>query len=108
MGSDKDYSLRVFLNEEGTPPYKGFSILRQRPHFLFEIRPRESFDLPAALSGKFTKVELLHQAIDQYLAVPDNSSDTAYTQTIARRTRGRPRKEFIANGHTRINLQHSI
>jgi hypothetical protein len=36
MGSDKDYNLKVFLDEEGTPPYKGFSILRQRPHFLFE------------------------------------------------------------------------
>jgi hypothetical protein len=108
MGSDKDYSLRVFLNEEGTPPYRGFAILRQRPYFLFEIKPREGFDLPASLSGRFTKLELLHHAIDQYLAKSDNSVNTAYTQIITRRPRGRPKKEFIANGHTRINLQHSI
>jgi hypothetical protein len=108
MASDRDYNLRVFLDEAGTPPYKGFATLRQRPYFLFEIKPREGFDLPASLSGKFTKLELLHQAIDHYLAETDNSADTAYAQKITRRPRGRPKKEFITNEHTRNNLQHGV
>jgi len=90
--SDQDYTLRTFLNEEGTPPYRGFQIVRQRPWFLYEVRPKDGYDLPPIMAGKFTNLELLKQAVDTFLAKPKASAETAYKKQIEQPKRGRPKK----------------
>jgi hypothetical protein len=94
--SDPDFLLPAHYTskEEKRPDsYRGFGILRRRPYFLYEVEPKDGYDLPAALAGKFTHLALLQQTIDQFLiSNPTASVDTAYFKRNEKPKRGRPKK----------------
>jgi hypothetical protein len=59
--------------------YRGFSIVRERPYHLFEIKPKDGYDLPPMLSGKYTKLHTLLAQVDKFLFEnPKATADTAY------------------------------
>lgn len=88
------YSNTYEYRPKDTPkPYRGFTILRNRPYYLYEIEPRDGYDLPAMLSGKFTKLETLYEQVDHFFL--QNSKATAelvFVERTEQRRRGRPRK----------------
>ena len=75
-------------------PYRGFSIVRERPYYLFEIKPRDGYDLPPMLAGKFTKLATLRAQVDKFLLEnPKATADTAYIEKTTKPGRGRPKKK---------------
>jgi hypothetical protein len=90
----RDYpSFYSFAPVAQPEPYGGFKIKREYPYYLFEIEPREGFELPPMLSGKYTKLDLLHAQIDKYFTEnPEETADSAYLEQFKKRGRGRPKK----------------
>jgi hypothetical protein len=106
---DPDYELPASYRnkqESDLEPYKGFSIVRRRPHFLYTIESREGFDLPAILSGQFTHLPLIQQAIDTFLrdAGPGASAETAYKKEYKKPKRGRPKKHNEHQSNNQNNI----
>jgi hypothetical protein len=91
----RDYpGFYSFAPVDQPKPYQGFTIKREYPYYLFEIEPREGFDLPPMLSGKYTKLDLLQAQIDKYLwENPEETADTAYVEKFTKPGRGRPKKK---------------
>ena len=82
-------------HDYNVPPqtYRGVSVLRERPHYLYEIGPRAGYDLRPMLSGKFTKLETLQTQIDSFFKeFPSASANSAYVERTTKRGRGRPKK----------------
>ena len=75
----KDYpSFYSFASVDQPEPYHGFKINRKYPYYLYEIEAREGFDLPPMLSGKYTKLDLVHAQINQYFTEnPGKTADSA-------------------------------
>ena len=107
---DPDYILPASYQsktERDPEPYRGFSIIRRRPHFLYAVEPREGYDLPGILGGQFTHLPLLHHAIDTYLTEAGASADKAYKKHYEQPKRGRPKKAMRQN-EQQSNNQEAI
>jgi hypothetical protein len=88
------FGIYAYKPDDPPEPYRGFSIVRERPYYLFEIKPRDGYDLPPMLSGKFTKLDTLRAQVDKFLFEnPKATADTAYIEKIAKLGRGRPKKK---------------
>jgi hypothetical protein len=79
------------------PPikYRGFEIDRVGPHFLYRIRPRQSFQIWRTLDGNYTTAEIAKKQIDVWFNECSwaRTADDAYIPIEDKPKRGRPTKK---------------
>lgn len=66
--------MKLFDNSEPHPSaylngvdYRGFKVVQDREHFLYSAHPLGGIEVPHILSGRYTNLVLIKQAIDDFL-----------------------------------------
>jgi hypothetical protein len=98
MTARTDYEeLVAALNNARKEPlvlYKGYTIERYPPYFLYRIKPPEGFSPPRMLSGAFTQIERLRTEIDNFFKFyPHETAESSWVENAPPKPkRGRPKK----------------
>jgi hypothetical protein len=79
------------LNEVLKATYKGINWERGQEYLLYSIVVPEGYDIVKQLSGQFTKLETLQNAVDKFIET-NGSVEAAFIELNAPPKRGRPFK----------------
>jgi hypothetical protein len=96
-----DYEPVVTAMNEApkAPPaqYRGYTIERIAPHYLYRIKPPEGYSPPRMLAGLFTQIERLKTEVDSFfISNPRDTAETSWEENVpTKRKRGRPPKRKI-------------
>jgi hypothetical protein len=93
----RQYPSFHFAKVDQPQPYRGFSIERLSPYYLFEIVAKDGCDVVPMLAGKYTKLSTLHSQIDEFFRLNPNvtTAEQAYVKRYVKPGRGRPKKPTL-------------